>query len=208
MGATGGVAVYPGCGGMSDGQENCRETVSTAKTSKPGNSRKAGRWCEAEPQGGTGCRRGAGSREEPGRRSAEAPRGGPASPPGAARPRQALPPRRGAAAAAVAAATWPRASICAAAGPCRSEAPTWGPARGLKTTRRESRTHQPAQPCHLQSGNPACELAPALRHFRHELSQPRAETSSVCAGENFLHLQRIAECLGGRLDSVYTDSPA
>ena len=108
-------------------------------TLKPGNSRKAGHWVEAENRGGTGRQRGAAPREESGRRRGEVPRGKSGLPRGAVPLRQARTLLREASKAAAAAS--PTASSCSAARLGRVKAPVWGSARGLGTTRREEPHH-------------------------------------------------------------------
>lgn len=138
------LTTYLECCGAADAKENHQETASSTVTLKPGNSRKAGHWVEAENRGGTGRQRGAAPREECGRRRGEVPRGKCGLPRGAVPLRQARTLLREATKAA--AATSPTASSCSAARLGHVEAPAWGSARGLGTTRREERHHQPARP--------------------------------------------------------------
>ena len=139
------LTTYLECCGAADAKENHQETASSTVTLKPGNSRKAGHWVEAENRRGTGRQTGAAPRGECGRRRGEVPRGKCGLPRGAVPLRQARTLLREATKAAAAAAS-PTASSCSAARLGRVEAPASGSARGLGTTRREEQHHQPGRP--------------------------------------------------------------
>ena len=138
------LTTYLECCGAADAKENHQETASSTVRLTPGNSTKAGRWLEAENRGGTGRQRGAAPREECGRRRGEVPRGKCGLPRGAVPLRQARTLLREATKAAAAASS--TASSCSASRLGRVEVPAWVSARGLGTTRREARHHQPAPP--------------------------------------------------------------